>query len=250
MLGDVIKQNSETIQLYANIQPENPDKNGLTLCTNGNGNGHYYENSSAVLSRLRDEERLSAATAPNGDYLPMDPGSFQVEMPLRPFESFNLCGLKSGEIISPPKYEPIDPISQKLIEFQDALDTEETSFASLESRKFLAPKKGNYKNSNQENLFNLCDLGQAMQLDGISDFSPVFDTLSQKSSSMEILAATGWLCEEDGSYDTIRPSHQLQTLSKSVGKLLLGHFLKHMYFAQPFEHFRARYGSLQKNWKA
>ena len=89
--------------------------------------------------------------------------------------------------------------SQKLKEFQDALDTDDTTYASLVNNAFLRNNglnKGGHNNGGQNCLFNLCDLGQTLQLDGEIDFQSLLDNSSpdlNKSSSMELLATTGWL---------------------------------------------------------
>ena len=94
--------------------------------------------------------------------------------------------------------------SQKLKEFQDALDTDDTTYASLVNNAFLRNNlhnngglnNGSLNNGGQNCLFNLCDLGQTLQLDGEIDFQSLLDNSSSdlnKSSSMELLATTGWL---------------------------------------------------------
>ena len=190
LLGDVVKQSgNEYLEILNSHQNQPPADTDPACQPNGD---HYYENTAAVLSRLKDEGKSSSL----GDYIVMEPKAFQVgsaktEMPLIPFEPLKYVGGKNGEISVPPKYETIDPISQKLREFQDALDTDETSYAGLVGNGFNVGVVNGRDDDKTRNMFNLCDLGQAFQLDGEIDFQSLLDT--NRSTSMEILSATGWL---------------------------------------------------------
>ena len=192
LLGDVVKQSGSEYHQTCLINPHSDQALDAGSDNLSNG-GHYYENSSAVLARLND----TAKTSGMGDYIPMDPKIFQTncespEMPLVPFEPFK-CNGKSVQ--PPPKYDVIDPISQKLQEFQDALDTDETTYASLINNSFKPGTVNSMNCDRSSNLFNLCDLGQGLQLDGEVDFQSLMDSTldSNKSTSMEILTTTGWL---------------------------------------------------------
>ena len=196
LLGDVVKQSGSEYLEILNSHQNNPQDPDPAVQSNGSNGGHYYENTAAVLSRLKDSGKGSSL----GDYIVMEPktfvvGSARTEMPLIPFEPLKYNGGKNGEVAVPPKYDTIDPISQKLREFQDALDTDEMSYAGLVGNGFnVGIGVGIDKNGDDEktrNMFNLCDLGQAFQLDGEIDFQSLLD--SNRSNSMEILTATGWL---------------------------------------------------------
>ena len=140
-------------------------------------------------------------------------------MPLIPFEPLTYT-MKDGAVQGPPKYECIDPISQKLKEFQDALDTDETTYASLVNNAYY-PQPELLSHGTQTCLFNLCDLTQNLQLDGEVDFQSLMDKsadFSNKSSSMELLTTTGWLNELPAEYQAAPKHPGTLTIPRSHSK--------------------------------
>jgi hypothetical protein len=144
LLGDVLKQGENEYAQMTLLQTDlknaeaGCDVGSDAGCENG---GHYYENTAAVLARLKDSEastsnangstqlnvaqmtssNVAQLTSTNvggmGDYISMDPKMFsQTEMPLIPFEPLTYK-FKGGEILPPPKYESIDPIRCELFVF-------------------------------------------------------------------------------------------------------------------------------------
>ncbi len=158
LLGDVLKQGENEYAQMTHLQTDH--KNAEAGCDVGSdagcdvrsdagceNGGHYYENTAAVLARLKDSEasvsnangstqlNVAAMTSSNvaqltstnvgsgmGDYISMDPKMFsQTEMPLIPFEPLTYK-FKGGEILPPPKYESIDPIRCEIFIFLNHLN--------------------------------------------------------------------------------------------------------------------------------